>query len=499
MPKLINRAPQTPRKIRDMRPKRQLARNSEKKDEQHEDDWWYRANNNGGVGQAHLRGTAAATLNRSGKFSSDANAPRATSGSNIQEEGDVPRKGIFCICHTIFCICNALIQIYRKIREAPRRKRRKRFFWALVLLAVWRIIYSAELDRYSFSDLNGSVKKSSSEPYVTIKSIDSEYSSLKATSDDALMIGDNVGSQFQDTGLRGSRISASNGNDMLKRTTSGFKFVSHSDTDSFSPQKKPRSMAESLEIGPDVVDASHGSRNSLQSHGSNGIVTDVFGASRRNSNSLQSQSSGLLASNSFQTKTSQVRGIQSPITWTNPQTQNSFANDRSQGLRGQHLLGGSQSILGNGHDTNVIQSPSEYHLLNENHNGDDFSMEKDRSFQDESKRSISFQDGLRIEANRPSSNSQKKSSDYQNNPITNQNSSPHKVASGSAAELECSVYGGPYDQSEYAKIVYWRDIPTDASFISPYYNPQAQEAISGSFWKAKYLTFEMDVSYSTQM
>ena len=494
MPKLINRAPQTPRKIRDIRPKRQLARNSEKKDEQHDDDWWYRANNNGGVGHVHLRGAAAATLTRSGV---SANAPRATTESNIQEDGGAPRRGIFCICHTIFCVCNSLIKIHRKIRQAPRQIRRKRFFWALLLLLVWRIIYSADLDQYSLSDLNGSVKRSSSEPDVTIKSIDSEYSSLKAISDGTLMIGDTVGSQLADTRLRGSGISASNANDMLQRTTSGVTFVSHSDTESLSPQKKPRSKAKSLEIGSDDFGASHGSSNSLQSHGSIGFGTDVFGASRRNSNSLLSQSSGLLASNSFEMKTSQVGGMLSPMSWTNPQAQNSFANDRSQGLRGQNLLGSSKSMLGNGHDSNGIQSPSEYHHLNGD--GNDLSMEKDKSFQDASKRSASFQDGLRIEANIPFSNSQKHLSDYQINPITNQNSSPHKLASGSAAGLECSVYGGPYDQSEYAEIVYWRDIPTDASFISPYYNPQAQEAISGSFWKAKYLTFEMDVSYSTQM
>ena len=496
MPKLINRAPQTPRKIRDIRPKRQLARNSEKKDEQHDDDWWYRANNNGGVGQAHLRGAAVATLNRSGKSSLDANAPRATTESNIQEDGDVPRRGTFCICHTIFCVCNALIEIYRKIRQAPPQKRRKRFVWALLLLASWRIIYSADLDQYSFYDLNGSVKRSSSEPYVTIKSVDSEYSSLKILSDDAIMIGDTYGSQLTGTRLRGSGISASNANDMLKRTTSGLKFVSHSVTESLPPQKKPRSMAESLEIGSDVFGASHGSSNSLQSHGSIGFGTDVFGASRINSNSLLSQSSGLLASNSFETKTYQVGGMH-PMSWTNSQAQNSFANDRSQGLRGQNLLGSSQSMLGNGHDSNGIQSTPEYHHLNGKRDGNYFFMEKDRSFQDSSKRSASFQDGLRIEANSPSSNSQKQLSDYQNNPITNQNSSPYEVASGSATGLECSVYGGPYDQLEYAEIVYWRDIPTDASFISPYYNQRAQEAMSGSFWKAKYLTFEMDVSDST--
>jgi hypothetical protein len=480
MPKLINRAPQTPRKILDIRPKRQLARNSEKKDEQHDDDWWYRANNNGGIGQAHLRGVAAATLNRSGKSSSDENAPRVASESNIQNEGDVPRNGIFCICRTVFCVCSALMQIYRKIRQAPRQKRRKRFFWALVIVVVWRIIYSAELDQYSFSGLDGSVKRSSSEQYVTIKSLDSEYSSLKGasddSSDDALMFGDtqpqiNVGSQLADTRLRGSGISATNAKDMLKRVTMGTKSISHSDRESLPPRNKPRSMAESIGFG-----------------------TDVFGASRASSNNMQSQTSGFLASNAFERKTAQIGGMQSPLPWTTPQAQNSNANDRSHGLRGQISLGSSQSILGNGHDSKGFQSPSEYHQPNGNRNENDLSIDKDIYFRDKSKRYSSLEDGLRIEANSPSFNSQKQLSDYQNNPITNQYSSPHEVASGSAAGL-CSVYGGPYDQSEYAEIVYWRDIPTDASFTSPYYNPQAQEAISGSFWKTKYLTFEMDVSY----
>ena len=337
MPKLINWAPQTPRKILDIRPKRQLARNSKKKDEQHDDDWWYQANNNGGIGQAHLRGVAAATLNRSGKGSSDENAPRVASESNIQNEGDVPRNGIFCICRTVFCVCSALMQIYRKIRQAPQQKRRKRFFWALVILVVWRIIYSSELDQNSFSGLDGSVKRSSSEQYVTIKSLDSEYSSLKGasddSSDDALMFGDtqpqiNVGSQLADTRLHGSGISATNAKDMLKQVTMGTKSISHSDRESLPPRNKPRSMAESIGFG-----------------------TDVFGASRASSNNMQSQTSGFLASNAFERKTAQIGGMQSPLPWTTPQAQNSNANDRSHGLRGQISLGSSQSILGNGHDS----------------------------------------------------------------------------------------------------------------------------------------------------
>ena len=74
----------------------------------------------------------------------------------------------------------------------------------------------------------------------------------------------------------------------------------------------------------------------------------------------------------------------------------------------------------------------------------------------------------------------------------NQNNQLKLSQDSSSVGLECASYGGPVKESDYSEIVYWRDIPTDASFASPYYNPQAQEAKSNSFWKTKYLTFEMD-------
>ena len=53
----------------------------------------------------------------------------------------------------------------------------------------------------------------------------------------------------------------------------------------------------------------------------------------------------------------------------------------------------------------------------------------------------------------------------------------HKVAG-----LSCTKYGGPPDEVA-AEMVYWRDIPQDAAYVSPYksYGPQK-----------KYLTFEPD-------
>ncbi|KAL7518306.1 hypothetical protein ACHAWX_003150 [Stephanocyclus meneghinianus] len=66
----------------------------------------------------------------------------------------------------------------------------------------------------------------------------------------------------------------------------------------------------------------------------------------------------------------------------------------------------------------------------------------------------------------------------------------------SAADLNCELHGGPHE-NEYSELIYWRDIPSDASFTSPYYSPKSQEQShreSNTFWKTKYLTFEMDSS-----
>jgi hypothetical protein len=65
-----------------------------------------------------------------------------------------------------------------------------------------------------------------------------------------------------------------------------------------------------------------------------------------------------------------------------------------------------------------------------------------------------------------------------------------------AADLNCELHGGPHE-NEYSELIYWRDIPSDASFTSPYYSPKSQEqshSDSNTFWKTKYLTFEMDSS-----
>jgi hypothetical protein len=51
----------------------------------------------------------------------------------------------------------------------------------------------------------------------------------------------------------------------------------------------------------------------------------------------------------------------------------------------------------------------------------------------------------------------------------------------SLAGLSCEAYGGPSDAAAN-EMVYWKDIPSDAHYKSPYYDPKQE----------KFLTFEPD-------
>lgn len=59
---------------------------------------------------------------------------------------------------------------------------------------------------------------------------------------------------------------------------------------------------------------------------------------------------------------------------------------------------------------------------------------------------------------------------------TKTNSEVHPVA-----HLNCVDHGGPLDQTIIDEMVFWSDIPSDASYVSPMYDANAPE---------KYLTFE---------
>lgn len=54
----------------------------------------------------------------------------------------------------------------------------------------------------------------------------------------------------------------------------------------------------------------------------------------------------------------------------------------------------------------------------------------------------------------------------------------HKIAG-----LSCEAFGGPYEKDILSDVVYWSDIPSDASYQSPFYDPDGEE---------KFMTFEPD-------
>ena len=55
---------------------------------------------------------------------------------------------------------------------------------------------------------------------------------------------------------------------------------------------------------------------------------------------------------------------------------------------------------------------------------------------------------------------------------------PKEIGQHRVAGLSCKAYGGPSDGTA-AEMVYWQDIPVDASFVSPFKSKEEQ-----------YLTFE---------
>jgi len=153
-----------------------------------------------------------------------------------------------------------------------------------------------------------------------------------------------------------------------------------------------------------------------------------------------------------------------------------------KGLRGQSPQWNSQSVLGDGkYQQSIDNFQSVSRMGNDiNFGMNDLNINQDTAFGSNIKQPASPLGGIK--------NGQFPGN--QNNLIGGQNKGHGSVT----RPLDCAAYGGPYLESEYAEIVYWRDIQSDGLFTSPFYNPKTQEATSRRFWKAKYLTFEMDDS-----
>lgn len=425
----VNRAPQIPRKIRDIRPKRQLARDREsetrqqQQQQQQDDDWWRQADNADEV--AHFRGgTTVNRLNRTSKITPSTNAKLPTSEPFIQEVGDSggkPRNGII----------NNLTQLLGKIRQ-----NRKKIFWGAVVMISWRTIYLLDLEQYANAEAERSTHKISSLPHdVRMKSIEDEISLLDKMTDDMLTSTFNKSPK-----VGGSGISSSSS--LIK--SASINSMSRADTMEFHPQHASGHMAESDRFGANEI--SYDKDPSLQA------ALSHFSSPLRGKETIS----------------------------------RTFNNFNSQNLMSNSMNNPKSTHQTPGHIAESIRF-----------GGNEFSdsYHKDPSLQAALSHFSSPLHGKETTSqslNNP--NSQSRMSNYVSNPFSTPNNKLLNDAPGSTAGLDCSNYGGPFDPSESADLVYWRDIPTDASITSPFYNAQAQEATTGSIWRTKYLTFEMDVS-----
>ena len=155
------RIPQTPRRIRDIQPKRLLQRLNVSKQNKHGDDdeWWYSANNNSNVGRA---------------ADVDSDSDSDSEYTSATHENFPSRRLRAWIL---------LKSTYESIRQTPPQKRKKRLFWGLILITAWRTIYLADLDQYSSLDDKSAVQPAA--PAVFNSAVGTaDISPLKVVDDD---------------------------------------------------------------------------------------------------------------------------------------------------------------------------------------------------------------------------------------------------------------------------------------------------------------------------
>ncbi|KAL9188523.1 hypothetical protein ACHAXT_006901 [Thalassiosira profunda] len=432
MPKTISRAPQTPRNIRDIRPKRQLQRNNPDKKKEGavaEDDGWYSDKKEE---PTHFRGVAA--VHRFGRRAPGKDAPpNAKPTDDSPDDGHARRRGIF----------STLKWIYARIRQVPPPKRRRWTLIVVILLTALRT-YFADINRYS---TKGKPKKHT-RPLMTMND---EFSSFKdPITDDEPSFSDaeskmafGSSSSEASKGKRKSGIAGSMRNLFVKKKKEPDfnSFGQSGQTNSMSPifgEHKSGSMGDSMNLG-----------------GGN-----AFGASSQNNmNNMQSNAFG---SNPMGGQSYQLGGQSQG--WGNSQAiaQTQHQANQFQGLRGQSSLENSQPLSQGAFGGASFGEPAKQPMGTNN-----------------------FM--------RPMAGSNRADSGLQSSSVeTVSRTNPIPIHGSSGAGLDCGNLGGPFSEAEYSEIVYWWDIPSDASFASPFYNQQAQEAKSTSFWKTKYLTFEMD-------
>ena len=152
----------TPRNIRAIKPKRQLAWN--KQHDEVDDDLWYTTV----YGDSTKQGGGSSSTSRS-RQSFNNNIEDDDYDSEEEENDNIPRSSKICKLLSIFkaiykcfiCICKSTKSGYDSIRKLPPTQRRNRFLLFLILICVLRIyLRSMFMNLNQYSLFNNESKKS---------------------------------------------------------------------------------------------------------------------------------------------------------------------------------------------------------------------------------------------------------------------------------------------------------------------------------------------------
>ena len=431
-PRTISRAI-TPRNIKDIRPKRHLLRPSEKKKRQQQ-----QSNDDDLSWYSSIVGDDSSTVGNRRRFRYDYNEDNEDISHSRSCSVSTLLKRLF---RCLIRICVIIKNGYHRIREMAPQKRRKRFLMLMILICALRSMFT-NLDQYTtMFDINN-------EKYDSNKPIRMQR---RQSRDDSFTTLKEVDKEMND-------MSASMFGTPSKTQTKTMGEASDSGTSSL---RGLSSINHNVEVQQQSKPIDASPVELAGSYSSNSIST---GNKMIPSNTMKTKVSSQLSSSN------DLGGVQQHHPLTNSQTYKSPAVQSENQLSSSSLISSSQQqsmSAGSGLRSNQLASSN---LIGSSQQ------------QTESGLGGSSILNIQLENKQPLVGSIN----------TNHNSQNRKSSIG----LQCEDHGGPPIESDYSEIVYWKDIPTDSSFSSPYYNPQAQEASSSSFWKTKYLTFEMDVSWA---
>jgi len=464
----VSRAPNIPRKIRNLKPKRQLPRNERANDR--DDEWWH---NNIGAAQKSTSAQAGVHLRGVARF-----RPRVLDASISEEAPENEHENEANRTNDIA----TPMRIWENFKSIPTRKKIKRFIAGMVLFTALKSIYFADLDDYQYPQKG--VYPDAQPSLSTTKKTDSGLSSLRSNVGDVKSLSELLGDDF--VGKRGESYKSST------KTMGGELGQNYGKNKFGSPNNNSGMQSASS--------SSFGGKSMSDSFGSLGQSN--FGSS----NNIGNGSGGGMESASFSSfggksmSDSFVSSGQSNFGSSNNSGSGSGSGMESASFS---LIGGKVSFPTNSNNMHSASfnsySSQDGNLQSSFHSYSDTQYQAQKSLQSPNlsvaQDSGQYFQGLRGKSTDTSSgngvfgsdqflNEKNAMSDRQSNLIAR-----NVMRTG----LECAPYGGPHSEEEYSELVYWRDISLDATFASPYYNPLIQESKAPPH-RTKYLTFEMDGS-----